>query len=216
MTTEETTALASRPGADAEVINYYFESIKLRAYAADRVIASTEDMKVATDDLAVIARLKKAMEERRKEKVKPHQDEIKAINATYEFLMEPILNADQVTRRKLLIYQAEQDKRRAEQERINQMRMEAAQKEAALNGGEISESVNLVEVSPETPHKVMTDTGSAGQRMIRKWEVVDFSLVPDEFKLIDAGKVTKLVKAGIGSIAGIRIYEEPTLVVNTR
>ena len=131
-------------------------------------------------------------------------------------LMEPIEQADKTTRQKILAFQAEQERIRREQEEINRLRMEAARKDAALHNGEISESVDLVEVVPEAPKRVSTDMGTVGQRMIRKWEVIDFSAVPDEFKLIDAGKITKVVKAGIGSISGVRIYEEPILTVNTR
>ena len=130
--------------------------------------------------------------------------------------MEPIEVADRVTRNKVLTFQAEQERLRRQQEEINRLRMEAAQKEAALNGGVITESVQLVEVAPEAPRKTTTEMGSASAFKVRKWEIIDFRLVPDDLKVIDAGKVTKLVKAGISSIAGIRIWEEDSLRISTR
>ena len=212
---EETTALTNRPGADAEAVNKYNEALKLRGYAEKRIILTLEDAKVATDDLSIISRLKKAMEEKRKEYLKPLQEQTKAINDVYKILMEPIEAADRVTREKILSFQAEQGRIRREQEEINRLRIEAAQKEMELKG-EITESVNLVEVLPEAPKRVSTDMGTVGQRMIRKWEVIDAAQVPEEYKVLDSAKITKVVKAGIPSIPGIRIYEEPILTVNAK
>lgn len=205
-----------KPDLDAEVTTIYTEALKLQEYATARVIATAEDLKPATDDLSIIAKVKKALEEKRREYLKPLQDHVKEINEVFKILMQPIEQADRVTRSKILAFQAEQDRIRREQEEINRLRLEAAQKEATLKDGEITESVDLVEVSPEAPKRVSTEMGTVGQRMIRKWEPVDMSQVPEEYKILDSAKITKVVKAGIPSIPGIRIYEEPILTVNAR
>lgn len=212
---EQTTALV-KPRDNTEVMAFYNEALGLQKYAEARVITTAEDLKPATDDLSIIAKVKKALEGKRKEYVVPLQDQVKEFNEAFKTLMEPILIADQVTREKILAYQQEQKRIRQEQERINALRIEAAEKEAALNNGEITESVNLVEVVSEAPKRVSTEMGTVGQRMIRKWEVIDMAQVPEEYKVIDSARVTKVVKAGIPSIPGIRIYEEPTLAVNVR
>ncbi|GAI94168.1 unnamed protein product, partial [marine sediment metagenome] len=51
-----------------------------------------------------------------------------------------------------------------------------------------------------------------------KWEVVDFALVPDSYKMINSGVLTPVVKASKGKIEipGIRIFNEPIIAVNTR
>ena len=215
--TEATTALAKvNPQNDTEVMAFYSQALELQKYAELRIITTAADLRPATDDLSIISKVKKGMKERREEYLLPFQEHIKETNEAYKTLMLPIEQADKITRDKILAFQAEQERIRREQEAINRLRMEAAQKDAALHNGEISEPVGLVEVAPEAPKRVSTEMGTVGQRMIRKWEVIDFSAVPDEFKLIDAGKITKIVKAGIGSIAGIRIWEEPILTVNAR
>ena len=214
--TEEITALINAGGTDIEVVNYYNEALKLKEYAEARVIRSLDDVKLATDDLSAISRLKKAMEEKRKDYVKPLQDQVKAINDTYKTLMQPIEAADLTTRNKILAYQKEQEHIRREQEEINRMRLEAAQKEMKLKG-EITESVNLVEVAPEAPKRVQAQMGAVSQRMIRKWKLVDFSLVPDQYKMLNEMLIGKMVRAGIpGGIPGIRIYEEPVLTVTPK
>lgn len=217
MTNETTTTAMVRvnPQIDTEVMAFYNEATKLQEYAQARVITTAEDLKPATDDLSIIARVKRALEEKRREYVKPLQDHVKIVNDAFKSLMQPIETADQITRTKILAFQATQELKRREQEEINRLRLEAAQKEMELKG-EITESVQLVEVSPEAPKKVQTEMGTTTTFKVRKWEIIDFSLVPDDLKVIDAGKVTKLVKAGIGSITGIRIWEEDSLRVNTK
>lgn len=215
MAEDETKSIAIvEPTQDLEVTSFYNEALKLREYAETRIINSTEAMKLATDDLSVIARVKKSIEEKRKGFLAPFQNQIAFINDAFKTLAEPILQADKLTRDKILAYQSEQARIAREQEEINRKRLEAAEAEMKLKG-EITEPVNLVEVTPEAPKHISTDMGSIGQRMIKKWEVVDISQVPDSYKIIDSAKVTKLVKGG-GTIPGIRIWEEPIIAVRTK
>ena len=211
------TALALRPGEDVEARGYFQEALKLLAWAQGRVIATLEDNKAATDDLSIIAKLKKAMEGKRKEYLEPLKAQTEAIRETYNYLMTPVLEADKITRDQMLAYTREQEDKRREEERINALRLEAAQAEMELKG-ELTEPVNLVEVSPEAPKRVSTDMGTAGQRENWKWEVIDFSIVPDEYKIINAGMLTPVVKASKGKITipGVRVYNEPIIAVNVR
>lgn len=208
----ETAVVNVKPDLDTKVQSFYQESLKLRDYALERVVSSLEETKDATNDLSMIAKLKKAMEEKRKEYVGPLQDHVKEINDAFKTLMQPIEEADRITRDKILAYQIILADQKAEEERINAMRLEAARAEMELKG-ELTEPVELVEVSEGAPKNVRTDMGTIGQRMIRKWELVDMALVPEEYKTLDSAKITKMVKAGIPSISGIKIYEEAIIAV---
>ncbi len=206
------------PKADSQVIAFYNEALGLQKYAEARVIKTTEDLKPATNDLGIIAKVKRGMEERRKEYIRPLDDHKKAINDTFRILMTPIETADKLTRDKMLAFNAEQDRIRKEQEEINRLRIEATRKEAALHEGEITELTNLVEVLPEAPKRTQTDMWIASMRDNWKYEIIDFKLVPDDYKMINAGILTPVVKASKGKITipGIRIFNEPILAVNTR
>ena len=210
------TAVALRPGEDIEAHSYYDEALKLQQYAERRVITTVEDLKLASDDLSIIAKLKKAMEEKRKQYLRPFREQIEAISDTYIYLMKPVLEADKITRSKMLAYQQEQDRIRREQERINKMRLEAAQAEMELKG-ELTESVNLVEVN-EAPKRVMTDLGSTG--MVDHWvyEIIDFSLIPDEYKMIDSSLLTAVARKHHDQkpIPGVRFYNEPYIATRLR
>lgn len=203
------------PQTDPEVMNFYNEAVKLKEYAEVRIITTAEDTKLATNDLSLIAKLKKAMESKRKDYLQPFNDHIKFVNETYKTLMSPVEQADKITRDKIMAYQREQARIRAEQEEINHLRMEAAQKEAALNNGEIKESVNLIDVI-DVQKKVNADMGTLGTMKVRKFEVEDITKVPSEYLKVDEVAIGKLVRAGIKSISGIRIWEEEVLKVNTR
>jgi GTPase SAR1 family protein len=212
---EQNTLIKVNPQADVEVMNFYAEALKLLDYANARVIATAEDTKLAINDLSIIAKLKKAMEGKRKDYLLLSLP-VKEINEAYKNLMLPIEQADKVTRDKVSAYMQEQARIRAEQEEINRLRLEAAQKEAALHwNGEISEPVNLVEVI-DVQKKVNTDMGSIGTMKIWKWVIEDITKVPVEYLMVDGARLTRVIKAGVREIPGIHIFSEDTLIVKAK
>ena len=211
---ESTAIVRIKPDIDETVIALYKEACSLQEHAEARAITSDEDIKSATNDLSLISKLKKAIEDKRKEYVGPINDHLKTINDAFKLFALPLNSADSITRQKILDYRKEQERIRQEQERINELRLEAARAEMQLKG-ELAESVGIVEVKPEQPKHYRTEAGTLGTVPIKKWEVVDFKLVPDDYKMIDATKVGKVVRAGVPSIPGIRIWEEDSLRVTT-
>jgi len=211
---QATALINCEPLMDAEAVALFNEAILLKQYADARVIESLSDLKSATADLNIIRKLKRTLEALRKEWLKPLQDATKGINADFATLMAPVNDADKITAGKMLDFDNEQKRIRAEQEEVNRLRIEAAEKEAALNDGVITESVDLIKVS-EVLDFVRTDAGNAGMRDNWKWEVTDFSLVPDEYKKVDEGTLTRVVKASKGKvpIPGVRVYNEPIIAV---
>ncbi len=211
-----TTALIKvGPEHDPAVLALAEDARRLRDYAIARAIISDADLKPATEDLSIIAKVKKALAEKKADYLKPIKAHIDAVNAAFTSITAPLDEADLITRNKVKDYRAAAEKRRLEAEEINRQKQELAQREAAFNGtGEITIDTTPV-VAPEVIRRVNTDLGSASTFKVTKWELVNFAAVPDEFKMIDSGKVTKLVKAG-GSIPGIRVFEEESIRVTTR
>jgi len=209
-------ALALRPGEDVEAHSYHAEAVKLLEYANKRVITTIEDAKLATDDLSVIGKLEKAMISKRVEKLAPHEVQVKAIRDTYNYLMAPILDAKTVTKQKQTAFLIEQKLRQQEQEEINRKRIEAAEAEQRLMG-ELTESVNLVEVT-KAPSRISTDFGATGLTDHWKFEVINFSLVPDDCKVIDSVMLNSIAKKhhDTKQIPGIKFYNEPYLTTRMR
>jgi len=212
---ETETSLALRPGEDITTHGYYEESQRLLEYAEKRVIASLEDNAAATDDLVNISYIKKAMMGKKKEYLDPILSQAEEIRQTYNHLMVPIFGAEKITKDKMLAYDAEQRRIRSAQEEINRKRLEAAQEEMKLTG-ELSQSVNLVEVQPEISKRVSTELGTSGITKIWKFQVIDFSLLPDRFKMENATLIGKVVRAGEREIPGVKIWSEDTLRVTAR
>ena len=209
---QETAALIQvQPALDDRVRALYKEGVKLKDYALTRVIEGDDDIKVATNDLSIIAGVKKAIEEKRRGYTVPLNDFLKAINAAFKDFVTPLEEADTITRRKVLDYRKEQERIRLEQEHINRLREEAAQAEMALRG-EITEPVGLVEVQPAVPERYRTETGLLSGKKTWEFQVEDFSLLPDDYKVPDMVKIRKVVIAG-ATIPGVRSWKAESLRV---
>jgi hypothetical protein len=137
-----------------------------------------------------------------------------AVNNAFKELMAPLEEAERVTKTKMLAFNAEQDRIRREQEEINRKRMEAAEAEMKLKG-ELSEPVNLVEVIQEAPKRVNTEVGSTGMRDNWTYQITDFALLSDEYKLPNTSMLNALAKSNkdTRAVAGVRIFNEPIMVV---
>jgi len=196
-----TTSIVQTLSPELTIISLKSQAEELLTYAENRVIIIDDDVKSATDDLSIIAKAKKVLEDKRKEYVKPLNDQVKIINNTFMLVSGPLLQADAITRQKILAYRKEQEQKKIEVEKLN--------REGKVVG-------KLIEILPEQPSHIDATFGTADKMMIRKWEVEDFAKVPDEYKLIDSARVNKLVKAGIPSIPGIRIFKEETLRVTAK
>jgi len=217
---ENSTAVINiKPNDDPGVIALCTEVNRLQVYADNLTITTDEDVKLATNDLSIIAKLKKALEEKRKEYVSPINEYLKQVNDTFKTITKPLELADLTTRNKVMAYRTEQQRKAAEIERINNLRIEAAQAEAKLNGtGEISQTIEIIEAPAAPPAHVNTDNGTLGTMKIWKFEVVDKALVPEDYKQVDMVKVGSVVRATKGTIAipGIRIFSEDTLKVSAK
>jgi len=213
----EETAIALRPGADAEVMAHHEEGKKMLAVAEKFVITEAGDTNRVTEDLALIAIIRKAMDAKRKALLNPLKTQSDAIRDTYSYLMNPILEAERIYKGLLASWDAKQREIRHQQEEINRKRMEAAQQEAALNNGEISESVKLVEVAPEQK-PIKTEVGTAGMVANWKYEITDPTLLPREYMMPDTTLLTNTAKKYHDQkpVPGVKFYNEPYVAVRGR
>ena len=208
----ETAVVKIDPNSDVAVREFYEKALKLRTFAASLVVDSADSAKLATDTLSTIAQVKKGLKQKREEFVKPLNGHVKAVNDAFKVLSEPIEEADRTVREKVAAHLQAEQARREEEQRINRLRQEAAEAEARLTGAP-AEPVQLIH-SPG-PERTVTESGAMGGRKIRKWRLLDIRQVPVEYLMVDNGRVTKAVKAGIGSIPGIEIYEELGVTIET-
>lgn len=208
-----------KPEDDPRVLALAGEAETLRSIAQSRVISSQADLVPATDDLSVIAKVKKALTEAKADYVKPIKGHLDDVNAAFAKIMIPLEEASQTNRAKLAAFYQESEKRRKEAEEINQQKIELARREAAHNGtGEVTVDTTPVEVPAPVVSKVQTSMGSTSTVQVHKWEVVDLSQVPAQYLMPNSALITQVVKASKGKIVipGIKVYTEDTIRVNTR
>jgi len=87
--------------------------------------------------------------------------------------------------------------------------------------GTITEQVPIEYIQPEpepelltpepTVSKVATDLGSATEKMVPRFKLVDIKSVPVNLLLLNEKAVNGLLKAGIRDIEGLEIWEEPEI-----
>jgi hypothetical protein len=171
--------------------------------AKEMVVQNKDSLTTAVDFLGRIAIARKEVDSRRRFFVDPLNQQVKSINDLFRSYSDPLAEADRIVRSKVLAYQAEEAKRAAdEQQRI----LEEA--------GTTEEFVPITVGEPEKT--VRAGAGSATTRQVWTFRIVDPSLVPDEYKVIDEKKIAAVVKAGIRHIPGVEIYPTSSLVVTGR
>jgi hypothetical protein len=204
------------PDRDAAAQKLYQEGLDLRDLALRRQIKNDTDVKVATDDLAVIKTLVKKLQDLRVNYEAPFKEHLANFRSTFDAYLAPLIEAERLNKEKWGAYRRQVEEARARAEETNRMAEEVARRQAEASGtGEIKVDMTPVE-APTTADTIRSNISTGSAYKIKKWRLIDITKVPPEFLLVDAGKVTKLVKAGIGSIAGIEIYEEETLRVTIK
>lgn len=212
----ETAVVQIAPQNDAGVAALVDNISELLKYAQTRSIGSLEDVTIATEDLTIMANLKKAVYTKKEEYTRPLMTHLDGVRDVFKSIHEPLAQASQILRAKVLAYQAKVQRKADEATRIAFEERRLAEEKAALNGTPVAE---VEQVQVETPQPTTKgELGDSGQAMITKWEVTAFALVPDDYKKIDEGVLTPVVKASKGKITipGIRIWQEPTLQVRPK
>ncbi|MBA7618484.1 hypothetical protein ES703_25811 [subsurface metagenome] len=200
-----------------ELFQLYKEAAGLLRFAKKRVIATNEDLKPATDDLAIIAKCKKGMFERKNEIVGPFKARLDAINQAFADLMFPVLEADRLTRLQVTEYDNKVRAQVAEAKRIEDEKFRLAQEETALTGEHTVELGTAVAPTP-VPEHTRTDLGTLGGRTNWKARVVDFGLLPDEYKLPNEPLLNSFARSTKGTrpIPGVEFYDDRVVTMRTK
>jgi len=202
-----------------ELLPLYLEAAGLLQFAKARVIAKNEDLKPATDDLAIIAKCKKGMFERKNEIVGPLKTRLDAINQAFDDLMFPVLEADRLTRLQVTEYDNKVRAQAAEAKRIEDEKFKLAQDEAALTGtGEHTQELGTAVAPPAVPAHTRTDMGTLGGRDNWKARVVDFKLLDDHWKIANESLLNAHARSTKGErpIPGVEFWNDRIVTVRVK
>ena len=183
-------------------------------YAQKRVIESLEDVKVATDDLSMIAKLKKTAKAYLDEYTKPIKTHLENIKADFDSIMKPLEEADSVTHSKILTFNKEQAELRRLQE-IAERAARAAAEAEMIATGELSKEILTIENKAQPIMEAHANVGDMNTAKVWKFEVEDFAALPDDYKVADMVKIRKVVIAGV-KIPGVKAWQEEQLRITPR
>ena len=167
----------------------------------EKGIALAMIMILAAISLGIIAGLKSKIEEVRKSYTSPIRQHLDSVNQAFKDFTAPLTEADSINRKKMKEFKD-----------IEAQKMAIAEKEMETKG-EVT-----VELQEPAPERVHTATSTVGTRKVWKWELEDFSIVPDEYKVLNESLLTSFARStkGTKKIPGIKIYEDSTVMVNKR
>ena len=198
-------------------LTYKREADGMKQSALAVNIASDIDMKTVTNDCVLIAGLKKGIDNKRQEYVKPLNDRVKSINDAFRELSTPVDEADKILRDKMNKYNSLLEARRRMAEEVNKAAEDLARKQAELSGtGEITQDIAPV-VVPEAPAAhVRAEMGTAGTIKTRKAKVIDFAKLPDTYKLPNDRLLATAAATGVKEIPGVEFYIEESIRITGR
>lgn len=180
----------------------------------------------ATNLLAVVKSKYKEIEAKRVGIVKPIKDSVKLIEAEFNILLKPLETLESTIkaeiRRDYLDREAEANRARIKAEAEEAKKLASKRLQDKLNSDnqierELAEAKvqqikeETIAKAPEASRATSTGAGTASVRKIWKYEVIDFSKVPDGFKTIDSGAITGAIREGMREIDGLRIFQDVSI-----
>lgn len=205
----ETFALSKIQHVQMALAKYKKQVANMKEKAESFLITDQETNIRAVEMSGQAQALYKLLEKMRKKDQEKEAEFIKSVNQFYKPFTSDLESIPKTLGPKITRYDQEQTKARLEAQR-------KANEEAARLQDEIN---NAAEAAQEQPQVVVlpvvmeaskitrTASGSATQTTTWAHEVVDFALLPDQYKVADTVGLNKAVKSGIRQIPGVNIYE---------
>lgn len=173
----------------------------MASYVRSLVVNSQESYIHITTAYTNARAWKNIIEDRRKELLKPYRDKTAEINDAAKQLTAPLDAVIEEANKKASEYQALVD---------------AAKAKEILEAAALCDIPDDEVLLPQKPSTVYGHGASTSTRVTKKFRVVDLSIVPREYLMLDEKLVQLKIKMGQEIIPGLEVYEESktTLRVN--
>ncbi len=217
---EETAVVAG--GLDLETVrprfeDYNAEAVRIAAEAKALTVQDQDSLNVAVMLGGNAKKIGKAIEVQRKAIILEPQEFVKGVNAICKSISDSLDEAERTAKGKINQYQArvlmEQRERQKNADEEARKLQEAVNKEAKEKG--IEAPVVVAPVVQSAPKVTRTEAGSASQRKVWSFEIVDGDKVPREYLIIESQKIRDAIKMGVREIPGVRIFEETKTIFRT-
>ncbi len=178
-------------------------------------VRTKEDYDIAADALLNLKKRMDRVETLRDEILKPIKNSIKEAEAKFKSYLTPFKEMHDSVREKMTVYVNEQYKIEQEETRKKQEEARKEQEQAQKSGQQTAQNAAPAPIlAPVKPQSVQTAGGTVSTRKRWTYEILDISLVPKEYLIVDPVKVNGQIKIGIREIPGIKIFE--TIDLSTR
>jgi len=177
------------------------ETSPLIEQAQTCIVETSSDVEEASGFLKKISDSLKNIENKRLSFTAPLNQSLNEINLSFRAIRSPLEKARDIVSSKILFWRRKEIERQEKEEE----RRRKIQEAHAKQGHQVNGPVIL-----ERPQNTI---GNAQARKIWKFEVINFSQVPDNYKELNQVSVNNAIRAGIKEIAGLRIYQEDILAI---
>ena len=164
-------------------------------------VGSVEDVEKASYFLKKLRETEKMVEAKRLEFTKPLNQSLRAINASFKKVTEPLATARRILTQNVISWKT------AERERIEkeEARRRKIQEAHEAKGHEVK--------APVVIDRPDAQIGNTQTRKTWAFEVEDFSKVSDDYKMINSPSIMAQVRAGVREIKGIKVYQKEGLAI---
>lgn len=168
-------------------------------------VENQEDMNRATDALHNVSKAEKYVVEKKEAITRPLMKSLSAIRDLFKPLETNLADAKKIIKGKMLAWQIEEDDRiTKEKERIAK-RVEKGTMRPDTAAGKM-------EAVGEAPVKSTGEVGKSSIRTVKKVRVMDETMIPREYLLVNMTAITEaVIKKGI-DVPGTETYEEKMIV----
>jgi copper chaperone CopZ len=174
---------------------------KMEMLATSLVVEDMQNCKTALDLTTDVKALYKAIEEHRKHSIEPMRRMVQAINDCAKALQEQLNKVEFDIKIKLATFQQkEQEKARIAEEAVQKL----------------SETLGIEICIPDTSKSVRSAKASAFFKEVNTFEIVDESLIPDEYWVVDEKKLQKHIDLGKREIPGVKIVKDKKFIVRSK
>jgi hypothetical protein len=184
-------------------------------------VADAESFELGARNLRELKTLEDDVEETEKSATRPMLQALNTVRGWFKPMREHLKRAETAQRANLARYKTEQDRlereqrhkaeeiARKEREELDRKAAEAEAKGRHGRAEVLRERAEAVVAAPPPPSEAPKAAGLAN-RVVWKFEIVDRSVIPDEFYVIDEKRIADRVKSlkGDTNIPGVRVWNE--------
>ncbi len=190
----------SQINKDVEILEKEIVPVIRKAVKVE--IKNVEDMKKASEMLSVVNKYADTVQDKRESITGPLNTALKAARAMFKPLEEQLDEAIENIRGAMTVYQTEElRKQREEETKI------AARVGEGKGKIKIETAVRKMNEMDKVVGQVVVDSGMVKFKTSKKFRIIDKTLVPLDYMVVDEVAVRKAMLAGL-SVAGVEYYEE--------